>query len=195
VRLKSATRGRVRRPKPTNPTSPRHHHFIGAPTTAINATTVPAAAPAFATGIAARHLMVFLKLLKFLSFPPPEGYAYGPGPCGPKPVLRVAPTARECVVTSRPEDESRLDQQTTLCVHRWGRRAVRRRAVDSVWFGRGSPFAATQSGRQHTDSTLQVVAVPPLWVVEGAARNMAAPPAGIRGAPTARSRSPESGAA
>jgi hypothetical protein len=66
-------RVRVRRPKPTNPKSPRHHHFIGAPTTAINATTVPAAAPAFTIGVAARHLMVFLKLLTFLSFPPPGG--------------------------------------------------------------------------------------------------------------------------
>ena len=73
LRLKFERGDRVRRPEPANPTSPRHHHFIGAPTTAINATTVPAAAPAFTIGVAARHLMVDLRLLTFPSFPPTRG--------------------------------------------------------------------------------------------------------------------------
>jgi hypothetical protein len=34
-----------------------HHHFIGAPTTAMSATTVPAEAAAFTIGAAIRHLM------------------------------------------------------------------------------------------------------------------------------------------
>ena len=77
-------------------------HLNGAPTTVISVTTVPNVAPAFTIGVAARHLMVLVALLTFLSVSrPPEGSNQRTGPRGTEPGAAVAPTARELrLVTS-----------------------------------------------------------------------------------------------